>query len=149
MAYAARATSILDLPIFVLQMPTTSRHVNVGDARTKCAAAQARLELVPTSPLVRTASILFAPLSVPISVPRSVPISVPLSVSFSAHLATPSATLPINLANTVSAPVSAADVEVSISACASGAVQVDTISVEQYLWSVCWFLMGFLFLCAT
>lgn len=141
MAYAARATSILDLPISVLQMSSTARHAKAGDARTKRAAAQGKLELVPTSSSALTSSILFAPLSVPLPEPFSVP--------FPANLATPSATPPINLANTVSAPVSPADVEVSFRTHASAAVQADAISVEQYLWSACWFLMGFLFLCTT
>lgn len=136
MAYAAQASSILDLSTSVLHMSATSatsRQAKAGDGKTKRAPAQGRLELVPSSPLARTSSILFAPLSAPSSTP--------LSLS--------SASPPLNLVNTISVPVSAANVEVSICTGASAAAKSDMASVEQYVWSVCWFLMGLLFLCTT
>ena len=141
MAYAAQASSMFDAPTSVLRTPAVSRHSNMVDAKTKRAAAQRRLALVESRLSARASSVLLGPSPAPSCGPSPALSYAPSS----ALIATPQ----LNLVSTVSAPVSAAGVGVSIDARASHASQSDAISVEQYLWNACWFLMGFLFLCTT
>ena len=51
--------------------------------------------------------------------------------------------------NAASAFVSTTVFECSDQTDAGNTSQNETQSVEQYIWTACWFLMGFLFLCST